>query len=194
MTMKIYTKTGDDGTTALFGGRRVPKHDMRIEAYGTVDELNSVLGVALSAALPDEMRPDIERLSAMLLTVGADLATPLSPPPRYAIPRVTEDDVLLIEHLIDEYESELEPLQNFILPGGTPAAAHLHLARTVCRRAERATVALAGSEDIGPVVAKFLNRLSDFLFVAARRANHLAGVGDIAWTNPALNRREKAQP
>ena len=188
MAMKIYTKTGDDGTTALFGGRRVPKNDMRIETYGTVDELNSVLGLALSVEMPVQMRPDIERISALLLTVGADLASPLLPPPRYAIPRVADSDVLVLERLIDTYEEDLEPLKNFILPGGTPAAAYLHLARTVCRRAERCAVALAEAEDIGPVVAKFLNRLSDFLFVAARRANHLAGRGDVQWINPALDR------
>ncbi len=187
MTMKIYTKTGDDGTTGLFGGRRVSKSDIRIEAYGTVDELNSVIGIVLSASVPEAMRPDLERISALLLTVGADLATPLLPPPIYAIPRVAESDVLLLERLIDEYEVDLEPLKNFILPGGTPAAANLHLARTVCRRAERSTVALAGAEDIGVTVEKFLNRLSDFLFVAARRANHLAGVGDVAWVNPAVH-------
>ena len=189
MTMKIYTKTGDDGTTGLFGGRRVAKNDSRIEAYGTVDELNSVLGIALSTDMPIGIRPDIEHISALLLTAGADLATPLEPPPRYAIPRIADDDVLMLERLIDEYEQDLEPLTNFILPGGTPAAAHLHLARTVCRRAERWAVALSGEEDIGTTITKFLNRLSDFLFVAARRANRLRGVGDISWVNPALNRK-----
>lgn len=185
MTMKIYTKTGDDGTTGLFGGRRVPKDHLRIEAYGTVDELNSVLGVALSADMPEQLQPVLQRISALLLTVGADLATPLSPPPRYAIPRTAEEDITWLESLIDAYEEELSPLANFILPGGTAAAAHLHLARTVCRRAERGTVALAREEETGTAPIRFLNRLSDFLFVAARLANHLAGVPDIPWTNPA---------
>lgn len=185
MTMKIYTKTGDDGTTGLFGGRRVPKDHLRIEAYGTVDELNSVLGIALGAAMPETLQPVLRRISALLLTVGADLATPLSPPPRYAIPRTAEEDIEWLENLIDTYEDQLSPLANFILPGGTPAASHLHLARTVCRRAERCTVALAREEDIGTAPLRFLNRLSDFLFVAARLANRLADVDDIPWINPA---------
>lgn len=183
--MKIYTKTGDDGTTGLFGGTRVPKDHLRIEAYGTVDELNSVLGIAQSSDMPETMSSAMLHLSSLLLTVGADLATPLNPPPRYAIPRVTQEDSKWLEGLIDTYEENLEPLKSFILPGGTQAASHLHLARTVCRRAERCVVALGREEDIGTTVQPFLNRLSDFLFVAARMANYCAGVKDIPWTNPA---------
>lgn len=183
--MKIYTKTGDDGTTGLFGGTRVPKDHLRIEAYGTVDELNSVLGVAQSCGMPEKLQPIMQRISGLLLTVGADLATPLNPPPRYAIPRIAQEDSLWLEGLIDTYEEDLEPLKSFILPGGTQAASHLHFARTVCRRAERCVVALAREEDIGAIVQPFLNRLSDFLFVAARMANYCAGINDIPWTNPA---------
>lgn len=186
MAIKIYTKTGDDGTTGLFGGTRVPKDHLRIEAYGTVDELNSVLGVAQSCDMPEKLFPVIQRVSGLLLTVGADLATPLNPPPRYAIPRVTEAEIEWLEQLIDAYEEELEPLKNFILPGGTQAAAYLHLARTVCRRAERCTVALGREEEIGDIVPKFLNRLSDFFFVAARTANAYVGVHDTPWVNPAV--------
>ena len=187
MATKIYTKTGDDGTTGLFGGDRVRKDHARIEAYGAVDELNATLGGVLAlAAAPPPLAERIQEISALLFTAGADLATPLHPPPSYPIPRIEHRHVEYLERLIDEYEGELSPLKAFILPTGTPAAAALHLARTVCRRAERRTIALAVNEDIGETIVKFLNRLSDFLFVAARMANRLAGVPDVEWKNPAL--------
>ncbi|MBL7998692.1 MAG: cob(I)yrinic acid a,c-diamide adenosyltransferase [Candidatus Kapabacteria bacterium] len=179
--MKIYTKTGDKGTTGLFGGQRVPKHDIRIEAYGTVDELNSVIGIVLTHETPANLREHLQELSALLFTVGSDLATPLDPPPVYEIPRVQEYHIEWLESLIDSYDAELEPLKTFILPGGTPAAAALHLARTVCRRAERVTTSLAGREDIGDCVVRFLNRCSDYLFTAARYANRSAGIEDVPW-------------
>lgn len=181
MALRIYTKTGDDGTTGLFGGERLPKYALRIEAYGTVDELNSVIGLALAFQMPEALREPLSELSALLFTVGSDLATPLDPPPVYEIPRVQEHHVTWLEGMIDEYDTQLAPLKNFILPGGTQAAAYLHLARTVCRRAERITTELSTQEDIGAVVVKFLNRLSDYLFTAARMANHLAGVQDVPW-------------
>jgi cob(I)alamin adenosyltransferase len=179
--MKIYTKTGDDGTTGLFGGQRVAKYALRITAYGTVDELNSIIGIALTLEPTHRLEHPLKHLSSLLFTVGSDLATPLEPPAKYHIPRIESTHVEWLEHLIDEFQEELPPLNNFILPGGTPLSAHLHLARTVCRRAERAAVELSHSENIGDVAVRFLNRLSDFLFVAARMANFLEGVDDVPW-------------
>ncbi|MBU3679313.1 MAG: cob(I)yrinic acid a,c-diamide adenosyltransferase [Candidatus Kapabacteria bacterium] len=179
--MRIYTKTGDDGTTALFGGTRVDKDDLRIEAYGTVDELNAVLGVVLAQSLPDNVREQLTEVSSDLFTLGADLATPLDPPPAYAIPRITGVHVERLESWIDVHDATLEPLKVFILPGGEPGAAYLHLARTVCRRAERCTVGLSRREDLGLHVVHYLNRLSDYLFTAARAVNHAAGVADVPW-------------
>ncbi len=181
MSKHIYTKTGDKGTTGLFGGVRVSKNHKRIEAYGTVDELNSVIGIALTCQVPEVLRVQLEKTSADLFTAGSDLATPLNPPPKFPIPRINEEHAHELERRIDAFDEELTALKHFILPGGTPLAAHLHLARTVCRRAERAVVALAETEDIGNAVQIYLNRLSDYLFTAARMANHLAGVEDIAW-------------
>lgn len=181
MSIRIYTKTGDDGTTGLFGGSRVSKADLRIEAYGTVDELNAVVGVVRTCPLPQALEHQLGIISADLFTLGADLATPLDPPPVYDIPRITEEHVKQLEGWRDEYDAQLEPLKTFILPGGTPAASHLHVARTICRRAERRTVALATQEDIGAAVLHYLNRLSDYLFTASRAANAHAGVEDVAW-------------
>ncbi|MBU3699319.1 MAG: cob(I)yrinic acid a,c-diamide adenosyltransferase [Candidatus Kapabacteria bacterium] len=181
MATRIYTKTGDDGTTALFGGTRVDKDDLRIEAYGTVDELNAIMGVVLTHDMTDTLRQELTRISSDLFTLGADLATPLDPPPAYHIPRIADEDVLRLEGWIDAHDEDLEPLKAFILPGGQPAAAHLHHARTVCRRAERCTVALSRREDVGPHVVHYLNRLSDYLFTAARAVNHAAGVTDVPW-------------
>jgi cob(I)alamin adenosyltransferase len=182
MATRIYTKTGDDGTTGLFGGSRVAKDALRIEAYGTVDELNAVIGVALAAGMPSELVDELSEVSSNLFTLGADLATPLDPPPAYAIPRISGEHIAALERRIDLHDEALEPLKVFILPGGTPAAAALHHARTVCRRAERATVTLARHEDVGPHVVTYLNRLSDYLFTLARMANHLARVPDVPWT------------
>lgn len=181
MATRIYTKTGDDGTTALFGGQRVSKDDLRIQSYGTVDELNAVIGLTLTCDMTAALQQELLRLSSELFTVGADLATPLYPPPSYEIPRIGTEHVTRLESLIDAHDGVLSELKNFILPGGSPAAAHLHLARTICRRAERLVVALARHEDLGDHVVTYLNRLSDYLFTAARRANHDAGVRDIPW-------------
>ncbi|HBB25275.1 MAG TPA: cob(I)yrinic acid a,c-diamide adenosyltransferase [Bacteroidetes bacterium] len=185
MATRIYTKTGDDGTTALFGGVRVQKDDLRIEAYGTVDELSAVIGILRTHALPAPLKAQFDRIASDLFTLGADLATPLDPPPVYAIPRVSQSHVEELEHWIDEHEERLEPLKNFILPGGSSAAAYAHLARTVCRRAERCIVGLARHEALGDVVIHYVNRLSDFLFVAARRINAEEGVSDVPWTSTA---------
>lgn len=185
MSLKIYTKTGDDGTTGLFGGERVRKDSIRIEAYGTVDELNSAIGIACTAA-PEELSELFRELQVSLFVLGADLATPLEQKVTYSIPRIEKSDVERLERLIDEHESSLPPLKNFILPGGSECASHLHLARTICRRAERLLVTLRDEDTIGEHDLIFLNRLSDLLFVLARRANQLAGVDDVEWNGKKL--------
>lgn len=183
--MKIYTRTGDEGTTALFGGDRVSKTDARIAAYGTVDETNSYIGLARSLAAN---QPGFERLDALLSTIqdelfvlGADLATPSET--RATTARVSDQHVARLETSIDSLQDELPELKQFILPGGTPTASVLHVARTVCRRAERLVVAAAESEDISPAATIYLNRLSDYLFVLARWANRLQGGTEHRWKN-----------
>jgi len=168
---RIYTRGGDAGETSLGDGSRVPKTDARIVAYGTVDELNSFVGFALAAGdLPDDFRPWLSQAQNDLFDVGADLSVPLADAKRERL-RVTQEQVGALEKLCDRVNEGLEPLRSFVLPGGTEAAARLHLARTVCRRAERATVALAEQTDVTPAVLAYLNRLSDLLFILARAAN-----------------------
>lgn len=179
--MKIYTKTGDDGTTGLFNGVRVKKSNERVNLYGTVDELNSSIGLVMTHNLPNGMKNEFTILSNLLFNLGSDLATPYSPPAKFDVPRITENEVLWLESLIDTYDDLLTPLHSFILPGGTQASAFLHQARTICRRAERIAVDLAEDEDLGHYAIIFLNRLSDFLFTASRMANKLAGVDDVTW-------------
>lgn len=179
--MKIYTKTGDDGTTGLFGGGRVTKDALRIEAYGTVDELNAVIGIVRSAKPPKALDAILHRIQNELFNLGADLATPYDVSNSY-IPRMQAVHVEKLEHSIDAVDAQLPELTNFILPGGAPVAAYLHLARNVCRRAERLTVSLSKNENIGPLVITYLNRLSDLLFVLARWANQLAGEDEIKWS------------
>ncbi|MFN2566383.1 MAG: cob(I)yrinic acid a,c-diamide adenosyltransferase [Gemmatimonadaceae bacterium] len=181
--MKIYTKTGDAGTTGLFGGGRVGKDHPRVEAYGDVDELNAALGVARAAEpIPrvDEVLVPIQR---DLFAIGALLATPDREKMRQHLEkaRVDEDRVAELEHAIDDADRELDPLRSFVLPGGTPKAAALHVARTVCRRAERRVVRLQADEEIPQVVVIYLNRLSDLLFTLARLANRRAGAGEVTW-------------
>jgi len=179
--MKIYTRTGDDGTTGLFGGGRVEKNHVRIEAYGTVDELNSVLGVAHSLLKDDALQPAAEvlqQLQSSLFVAGADLATPSDAKPN--VPRISEADVANLETLIDRFEDDLEQLKTFILPGGCTAASMIHVARTVCRRAERVCVGIEDAND-GSCVAIYLNRLSDLLFVLSRWTNAQSGLTDIPW-------------
>lgn len=186
MATRIYTRTGDRGTTALFGGQRVPKYDLRIETYGTVDELASIIGIVRShSETPADVCSVLDELAALLFVLGSDLATPLEPPPKYPIPRIGKAHVEWLERCIDRWEEELPPLTNFILPGGTLPAAFLHLARTVCRRAERRAVELAEREPIGEFVVPFLNRCSDLLFVAARMVNYRCGAAEIEWKPPA---------
>lgn len=181
---KIYTRTGDDGTTALVSGPRRQKHDLRVEAYGTVDETNSAIGVARlhTAATPD-LDAMLLRVQNDLFDLGADLAAPETGEAlSYEPLRMIEEQVARLEREIDQLNAGLDPLKSFILPGGTPAAAHLHLARTVARRAERIMVELSRceGETVGAPALKYINRLSDFLFVAARFAN-AGGRNDILW-------------
>jgi cob(I)alamin adenosyltransferase len=178
---RVYTGGGDDGTTALVGGKRVAKDDPRIDAYGTVDELNSVIGVAVAAGLHETMRDRFFVIQQVLFNLGTDLATPATDKQRFAIPQIEEHHVRDIEGWIDEWNDQLEPLKSFILPGGDPAAAHLHVARTVCRRAERLAIALNREEPVGQQALVYLNRLSDFLFVAARYQAKLSGHGEVLW-------------
>jgi len=189
---RIYTRTGDDGTTALGTGERRAKNDLRIEAYGTIDEANSAIGLARVTTAID---PDCVRIDAMLLIVqndlfdlGADLCVPMNASADAESLRIVQSQVDRLERKIDELNAELAPLRSFVLPGGSPAAAALHLARTITRRAERLLVALACTqgEVVGGPALKYVNRLSDFLFVAARYANH-KGKADILWV-PGQNR------
>ncbi len=176
--MSIVTKTGDKGTTGLFGGERVAKHSPRLEAYGTVDELNAALGVALATTdLTAPLREPLTNIQHMLFRVGGDLATPLQKQEKRE--RIGAADIHAIEQDIIALEVTLPQQRQFILPAGKPAAAHLHFARTVCRRAERRVTALAAVEEINPYVQMYLNRLSDYLFLAAREANFAAGSGDV---------------
>ena len=185
---RIYTRTGDDGTTALGSGERRPKYDLRIEAYGTVDETNAVIGIA---RLHLQEARDIDAMLGLiqndLFDLGADLAVPQAEGKADRL-RMLSSQVERLEHDIDSLNEKLAPLTSFVLPGGTPAAAHLHLARTICRRAERIMVELAAAPDepVGDAAIQYMNRLSDFLFVASRAVNH-NGAGDVLWV-PGQNR------
>jgi cob(I)alamin adenosyltransferase len=193
MPVRIYTRSGDTGETGLFGGQRVSKDDLRVEAYGAVDELNAALGLAAALKADAEIDALLNELQHELFLLGADLATPGirdEARGRVSIERVSSALAERLERLIDRYEADLPPLTQFILPGGQPLAAALHWARVVCRRAERRCVTLARVEadganasapDINPEVVRYLNRLSDLLFVLARAANHRRGAGDVIW-------------
>lgn len=182
---KVYTRTGDDGTTALGGGQRVPKDAARIEAYGTVDELNSALGAALAGGLDARVAGDLRRIQNELFHLGSDLCYTEDDKARKAVPRIEEKHVAALERAIDALSEGLPPLQNFVLPGGAPGAAALHVARTVCRRAERRVVSLAREEAVNPAAVKYLNRLSDLLFVMSRWENKARGVAEPTWDTRA---------
>ncbi len=181
--MKVYTRTGDDGTTALFGGDRVAKTHPRITAYGTVDEANAALGLAraLGHNAPGFERADamLDRIQQELFVLGGDLAAPHET--KYPVPRIEAEHIERLEREIDELEDDLPALKHFILPGGSPGGAALHVARTVARRAERCTVDLAALEPVGDHATRYLNRLSDFLFVLSRWVNRQAGVAEAEW-------------
>ena len=183
---RIYTKTGDDGTTGLIGGQRVSKDSLRIETYGTVDELNALLGVIRSLPLDSAAGETLLRVQDHLFTLSANLAvTEAAIRARHGVPPITVELVTLLEKEIDEMQAALEPLRKFILPGGSEAAALLHFARAIARRAERRCVSLAAKETVEPEIIRYLNRLSDLLFMLARRANVLAGREEI---NPRFGR------
>ena len=178
--MKIYTRTGDTGETALFAGGRVPKHHLRVEAYGTIDEVNSLLGAARAAAPCEQADEWLESAQNQLFHLGSDLATPLDAKTEW-ITRIADADVAWLELTIDQMSQELAPLRHFILPGGAPAAAQLQVARAVCRRAERVIVALRENEAISEHALAYVNRLSDWLFVLARYENMKAGEKERKW-------------
>jgi cob(I)alamin adenosyltransferase len=181
--MKIYTKTGDTGSTALFGGGRVSKDHIRVAAYGDVDELNSVIGLVRATAPVDFEDALLESIQRDLFSIGGHLATPDPDKVRKALEKasLSADQVAEFERVIDAADRELPPLTAFVLPAGTPKAATLHVARTVCRRAERQVVHLAAQETVPELFLVYLNRLSDLLFTLARLANHRAGTGDVTW-------------
>jgi len=182
--MKIYTRTGDEGETSLFGGPRAPKHHLRIEAYGDVDELNSTIGAVRAEELPADIDSVLNRIQHELFSLGAGLATP--DPTRRDASLTSAAGIEALEAAIDTFDARLAPLREFILPGGTRAAAAMHLARCVCRRAERRVTELRHTpdEDIEPLTLIYLNRLSDLLFVLARAVNSGAGVTETAWKKP----------
>lgn len=182
--MKLYTRTGDDGTTALFGGRRVRKDALRVEAYGAVDEANAALGIARAQGLDTELDKAIADIQVDLFVVGSDLATPHDAAARSALRLIDADDVVALEALIDRYDEEVEPLRQFIVPGGHAASAGLQMARAVCRRAERVAVALAAEEPVNPATITYLNRLSDLLFALARVVNVRNGVSEARFRVP----------
>jgi cob(I)alamin adenosyltransferase len=181
--VKIYTRTGDDGVTALFGGGRVRKDDVRVAAYGTVDELNAIVGWSVTQVRDDTIRDRLRIVQHDLFTLGAELATPPTPEGRSrpSTPPLPTERVAEMEAWMDEADLELAELRAFVLPGGAPGAAALHVARTVCRRAERGVVTLAESEPVSEDIVKYLNRLSDLLFTLGRLENQRVGHGDVEW-------------
>lgn len=182
---KVYTRTGDDGTTALGAGRRVAKDSARVEAYGTVDELNSFLGAAIASGLDGTLAEALGAIQNDLFHLGSDLCVTEEDKAARPVPRIESRHVEALEHWIDRLSEDLPALENFVLPGGSAGAAQLHVARAVCRRAERLVVALSKSEAVGDQVIVYLNRLSDALFVMARWENRRKGVPDVLWDSRA---------
>ncbi len=180
---KIYTRGGDEGLTSLGSGTRVPKDSLRVHAYGTVDELNSVLGTAVAAGLSDRLADIMPTIQNELFHLGSDLCFTEADKEEFNIPQIEERHVTALEELIDELTAVVGPLQNFILPGGSLSSAQLHVARTVCRRAERDIITLMREEAIGAYVLPYLNRLSDALFVMARYENHVRDVPEPLWNS-----------
>ncbi len=182
---KIYTRKGDDGTTALGTRQRVSKDSPRIQTYGTIDELNSVLGLALAQGLAPRLAQELAKIQNDLFHLGSDLSFPDDEAKEYQVPRIEQRHVDALETLIDELNAVVGPLENFVLPGGCAGAAALHLARTVCRRAERMMVALSKTEQVHPTDLAYINRLSDALFVMARYENNQKGIDDPLWDSRA---------
>ncbi|HEX9957633.1 MAG TPA: cob(I)yrinic acid a,c-diamide adenosyltransferase [Fibrella sp.] len=179
--MKIYTRTGDTGQTSLIGGRRVSKADLRIDTYGTVDELNSWIGLLRDQPVNTNRRPLLKEVQDRLFTIGAELATDPNKPPRQAIPAIINADIVRLEDNMDAMDTELPELRSFVLPGGHASVSFAHLARTVCRRAERLTIALNDVSPVDMLVIAYLNRLSDYLFVLSRKMTQELAVEEVAW-------------
>ena len=179
MAFKIYTKTGDKGETSLFGGSRLPKSHLRIESYGTVDELNAHVGLLRDHIADERYRSDLKNIQDRLFDLGSNLA--MDPSKKMDVPAITETDVQFLEIEMDCMDEKLEPLKNFILPGGHPTVSYCHLARTVCRRAERNVVALAHIDEVDEIMIRYLNRLSDYFFVLGRYMAKELGVSEITW-------------
>ncbi|MEL6922405.1 MAG: cob(I)yrinic acid a,c-diamide adenosyltransferase [Bacteroidota bacterium] len=180
MSFKIYTKTGDAGETGLFGGMRLPKHHIRIESYGSVDELNSYLGLIRDLCEADDVKVLLKEIQDRLFTIGSNLAS--DPSKEMTVPDVQDEDVLKLEQAIDQMNERLPILKNFILPGGHPTVSHCHVARCICRKAERNVVALHHNEPVPLIILQYLNRLSDYLFVLARKLAMDLGVEEVTWT------------
>jgi cob(I)alamin adenosyltransferase len=178
---RVYTRSGDDGSTALTGGDRVSKGSPRVELYGTVDELNAAVGVAIAQGVSAELAAPLATIQNELFHLGAELSVPGARRDEIAGPRVDSEHVRALEELMDRLSADLSPLENFVLPGGSPAGAQLHVARTICRRAERLAVSLSSHEPVAAEALAYLNRLSDALFVMARWENGRAGVADTLW-------------
>jgi cob(I)alamin adenosyltransferase len=182
MAMKIYTKTGDKGTTSLIGGTKVSKAHLRIETYGTIDELNSYIGLCNDLLSDKNSRNILQEVQDRLFTIGAALACDPEKETKMKIPDLKEEDILLLEHEIDKMDEILPSMKSFILPGGHPTISHLHIARCICRRAERSCVRLESeNNEVEAIIPKYLNRLSDYLFMLARYAGHVLGVAEIPW-------------
>jgi cob(I)alamin adenosyltransferase len=177
--MKIYTKTGDTGTTALFGGRRISKGDLRIDSYGTVDELNSHIGLLMAEVNQEKLYEELLNIQSRLFTVGSNLAS--DPDKEMITPDIEDSDIEALERSIDEMSASLTPLKNFIMPSGSRAIAQAHVCRTVCRRAERLVVTLSSQSTVDNIVIRYLNRLSDYFFVVARYISHTSEIDSIAW-------------
>jgi len=182
MASKIYTKTGDKGNTALIGGTKVPKSHLRIEAYGTIDELNSYIGLCRDLLGDDQSRTLLREIQDRLFTIGSSLACDPQKEPTMRMPDLKETDVTLLENEMDRMNEPMAPMKFFILPGGHPTLSHLHIARCICRRAERCCVRLQlDTAEVEPIVLQYINRLSDYLFVLSRYTGHLLKVEEIAW-------------
>ena len=182
MAMKIYTKTGDKGTTSLIGGTKVSKAHLRIEAYGTVDELNSYTGLCKDLIQDNNSKTVLQEIQDRLFTIGSALACDPQKETKIKIPDLKEEDINLLENEIDRMNEILPPMKSFILPGGHPSISHLHIARCICRRAERCCVRLESEQnEVAPIIIKYLNRLSDYLFMLARYAGHLLNVAEMPW-------------
>lgn len=177
--MKIYTKKGDQGTTGILGGTRLPKHHLRIDSYGTVDELNSFVG-ALRDSVGDNFHEELIRIQEELFTIGSNLAADPEKN-KMELPMISEEDVSVLENSMDEMDKPLPEMRSFVLPGGHPAVSNAHVCRTVCRRAERACSALSENENVDPLILRYLNRLSDYFFVLSRKLTYDLGVEEVPW-------------